>query len=815
MTKFNIHLLGLNRKLCLFVLAIIVLASTASAANQDDIPFTFIRVGDMDGFGFNEGSGHTSAAGSPLNVDGIGMLYGGDFLPDLNHGGTVQASQGDDFDNRDGSEHGDGKVEARGAIINNGTKGSQWTDHTMAWATRPEFVFDFKVKEGMIDPKAEIYFNMIFGDYDNHGATIEISNNNGPITTLTPTLQNQVGAGEENDGLIQTTYYVVNFSDVFYKKENGYHIGYFKAAFNNVSDPFLTFDFAELGAEPIDPDIILAPGPHEITASDHELVAGDTVSLSAVVTDVYYETYQTSKEDFKWTIIADEKEEGDLVIVNTKGKSSFTATQAHRTVPIRVVYTDPDNSKKKLKDTITVTVVPAEPYGLDIEPTKKRKSKVEYYNDISFNVTDVLEDSVYAFVRDEYGNFIESAKTAQWTSGNSTQVSIDNMIAPPHGILFTTGESGETYIRVDEKGLLGDSVLITIVGEIEEPDTTRKHVEIIDTTWVDTTITKSISTLELEIEHEKGVVGQMESAELTIIAGNFESPKVSITATLVLPKGSEIEIELERGETDGVFESTENIYDALLPYEGDRITLEVYYEDYYGDEIRSELEVLVYEKVPFEISSGRLTFGIVRSLLDYTQVSDKDLVENNVLFENSSLQRENHALFVESGKNEVEVYDYEDEEFSGSIQKEESEFIGPTINLELEVPKISGDLEGTDFDFDDLGKPAWNATVILEVFYYNTQGEYIRAVSQEITLGKEYLESGTAKVYQEWIPEHMDDYAILTAHNNRHIQSGVILAAIKSTIVYSLAENYADIDNGYTATVTKSALHSFGYIRHK
>ncbi len=731
-----------------FGILLCTMVSVVTVCAQDDVPFTFIRVGDMDGSGFGKGGSNVNAAGQSVNVDGIGQLYGGDFLPDGNRGGSVQANQGDDFDNRDGAEHGDSRTESRGATINSGTKGSWWTDRNLPWGVYPEFVFDFSVKEGMIDTEADIYFNMIFGDYDNHGGTIEISNSNGVITTLTPTLQNQVEKGESNDGLIQTAYYTVKFDDVFHTTKNGYHIGYFKAVFNNISDPFLTFDFAELGAEPIRADIILAPGPTEIEAKDYELVAGDTVTLGAVVTDIYYEVYNTDYSDFDWNIVSDNEEPGDAFVVANNGKTSFTTTRAHRTVQVQVKYTDPDNNKTVLRDTIYITIIPADPYGLDIEPTEIEVSETGLEND---------------------------------------HVSIE---------------------------VIGDEPEVVEEPEEQEPDTTNLNVVIIDTTHIETTITKSISTLVIEMNDNRGVVGKDETAEITITAGDFESHTLELSVTIEFPKGADLVIILEHGDDDGVYVGTEDLYEQLQEYAGERITLEASFEDSYGEIISAELEVDVYKKIPLDMSDADFRVSVVRSMIDYSEQSGVVTERiGKVVGAGNIEEGESFMLYIASEDGGMLSYNNNNNTFEQGVMTSAKDFIGPTFNLEIISPEISGDLSPEDAELE--GKPEWNSTVSFDAHFYDTQGQFIRKVGYSIVVSEEHISDiGTANLYFEWMPELVDANPALTSEQGRQLQAGVIIAAINSRVVFILQNDYGDLDAGTVREWGGSMFHNFGYIRN-
>ena len=56
-------------------------------------PFNQIRIGDADGFGLGVGAGLVNSSGLPVNLDGVGILAGGDFLPDWTRDGAVATAR--------------------------------------------------------------------------------------------------------------------------------------------------------------------------------------------------------------------------------------------------------------------------------------------------------------------------------------------------------------------------------------------------------------------------------------------------------------------------------------------------------------------------------------------------------------------------------------------------------------------------------------------------------------------------------------------------------------------------------------------------
>ncbi|MGL1934509.1 MAG: discoidin domain-containing protein [Fibrobacterales bacterium] len=432
-------------------------------------PFKFIRVGDMDGTGWGDGiSGNLrSAAGQPLNKDSEGMLYGGDFLPDLDRAGTVKSGGGDEFDNRDGAEKANMKYSSRGAEVGSGTSGSQWTDVEVSWDTRVVFAFDFSVKKGLVNPDTALYFNLIFGDYDVSGATLHLITQKGKEMQLPIKMQNKTGKGEENDGLIQTAYAELSFDDVFYTIENGYHKAYLEAVFQTNGDPYLTFDFAEVSIVPIQPDIVIAPGPAYLEVDDKELAAGDTIDLMAEVYDVFDERYITDSDNFTWSMVGNDSEDGDALFKGDKGVWKFTATNAFRTLQLMIEYVDPAYPKRELSEMVTVSIGPGEPYGIDLQKKQESDNRKKYAEQITVTLGENhSSETVYAVVRDRFGNLVEFTETLDWSVDNRDVAEVDSDGPTSAEIVMEAG--GEAVVIARYSGLEPDTARLTVVEEIVE-----------------------------------------------------------------------------------------------------------------------------------------------------------------------------------------------------------------------------------------------------------------------------------------------------------------------------------------------------------
>ena len=256
------------KKRLLMAAAALALAAPAVWA----VPFDYIRVGDLDGFGFTSTAGLQRTTGAAADTNGNGLLQQTEFLPDINHNGSVATGSGDDYDHRSAAEKANTAAPTGNGFTNTGSSGSKWTDITLSTSftgsdfpdaggvgtpNQPTLIFDFNVGGSAVVLGTQLFFNLVFGDYDVVPANITLTFAAATgAAARTVTLTTQSGAA---DGLIQAASALLNFNEVFTSDGAGGFNGYVKVDFIAPNEPYMVFDFTELSVTRIATGVPVAP----------------------------------------------------------------------------------------------------------------------------------------------------------------------------------------------------------------------------------------------------------------------------------------------------------------------------------------------------------------------------------------------------------------------------------------------------------------------------------------------------------------------------------------------------------------------------
>ncbi len=250
------------RLAAIFIIALAFILATLQPSPVAAEPFQWIRIGDIDGFGFSPTRGLArpvlGVGPGPADTNDNGTLEPEEYLPDLNADGGVWYRGEDNFDNRSSAERADTGHACHGCLaVGSATAGSRWTDLALsptatagdwpdlngpAMPNSAAFVFDFTVARGDITPGGAIFFNLVFGDYDIDPAVVLVRFANAPARVLR--IPNQQIRGV--DGLIQVRTASLTFNEVFSANADGNWHGRAIVIFDAPADPFTAFDYVEL-----------------------------------------------------------------------------------------------------------------------------------------------------------------------------------------------------------------------------------------------------------------------------------------------------------------------------------------------------------------------------------------------------------------------------------------------------------------------------------------------------------------------------------------------------------------------------------------
>jgi hypothetical protein len=254
------------------------------------VPFEYIRIGDLDGFGFKEATGLKSSGRSFANKDQTGILGVGDRLPDLNEDGVLAARHGDDFDNRLRESI---RCTWKSCSINLGSTGQDYTDISLSMTydfsngehikstpgelkiynhnakafgkggkfpsstpsseggNQPGFVFDFSVGKGDVDPNLPVYFTLVFADYDVIPAFVQhtkkLRGGDCPANSKGCQSGELKVKRQNSDGEVQLAFLELPFEEMFTENEDGTGWdGLFEVDFVADKEPYTAFDYVEL-----------------------------------------------------------------------------------------------------------------------------------------------------------------------------------------------------------------------------------------------------------------------------------------------------------------------------------------------------------------------------------------------------------------------------------------------------------------------------------------------------------------------------------------------------------------------------------------
>lgn len=236
---------------------------------------------------------------------------------------------------------------------------------------------------------------------------------------------------------------------------------------------------------PIHMTLYPAPGPPNTTtnvpyrdpknpyAPSVTITAGTTLPLVAKIFDLagqWLSSYERADVPISWKIVELTGATGSGVLDKVSGyQVNFTGLKAFQTVRVTAILS---MGGVYISDSITISILRIPAFKLVIEPDTAGM-KTLYLNDptaqhragqITIGATETSR-SVYAVLRDIYGNFIRFSDSTIWTSRDTSVVKVTGGNASYGEALLTRSASmGQTYVIAQDKSnpAVSDSVLVVL-----------------------------------------------------------------------------------------------------------------------------------------------------------------------------------------------------------------------------------------------------------------------------------------------------------------------------------------------------------------
>jgi fibro-slime domain-containing protein len=182
-------------------------------------------------------------------------------------------------------------------------------------------------------------------------------------------------------------------------------------------------------------------------------IAGQAFPIYAHVFDSLYRWVPSNDNLVTWTIV---DTMGNPLLSTTTGSSTeFTPTEANGWVTITATFTDPANPGKPITTSIKVFIAPAAGTHIVIEADSLAARSSRNDKPITnINVNRTVSATVYAVVRDQYGNFVRFATNASWSMANASIASVTPLSGKQWAARVAEVSFGNTVLTASEGSLV-------------------------------------------------------------------------------------------------------------------------------------------------------------------------------------------------------------------------------------------------------------------------------------------------------------------------------------------------------------------------
>ncbi|MBD3420660.1 MAG: fibro-slime domain-containing protein [Chitinivibrionales bacterium] len=248
------------------------------------------------------------------------------------------------------------------------------------------------------------------------------------------------------------------------------------------------------------------PSKLDLTVVSDTIVAGTIGNATGNVLDQQDSVLVDESNLIKWSFLPGTTMPGDQ-IYNAQGDSTwFTAENAHRFIYVVGTYEDPSNPGGILADTQAVWVKPGPPDHLVIEPNPNGltvrpndDNPVGGNGSLTLSSTDIGNDSLFATIRDEFGNYIAQSTQTQWDAIPAPDSVVSAKVGSQPGVgqgeATRVGDDGVTLVWANSLTYNGpqftDTITVTVdpaqYDSLRIVDASRNVIASLTTTIDDTT----------------------------------------------------------------------------------------------------------------------------------------------------------------------------------------------------------------------------------------------------------------------------------------------------------------------------------------
>jgi hypothetical protein len=193
---------------------------------------------------------------------------------------------------------------------------------------------------------------------------------------------------------------------------------------------------------------------------------GQPFTIYAHVFDSLYNWVPSSDSLVTWTISSVDSA-GNLVLTTLKGSSTgfVTPHQAFGSAVVTATFKDPNHpNKPPITVSIKVFIGPGPGTHIVIEADSLARKTQNDRPVGTINVDRTANKTVYAVVRDAYGNFVGFANTATWTTDNQAIATATPLNAKQWAASIAEKSYGNTVLTASEPGLTAGTATIACTG---------------------------------------------------------------------------------------------------------------------------------------------------------------------------------------------------------------------------------------------------------------------------------------------------------------------------------------------------------------